>query len=65
MRIDSIRIKLLMAERGINQNGLAEKCDISRQNISLTLSRGTCHPTKATKLANALGVSVREIIKEE
>lgn len=65
MKIDSIKIKLLMAEREINQNELAEKCGISRQNISLTLSRGTCHPVKATKLANALGVNVREIIKEE
>ena len=65
MRIDSIKIKLLMAEQGLNQNELAEKCSISRQNISLTLSRGTCHPVKAAKLANALGVSVREIIKEE
>ena len=65
MRIDSIRIKLLMAEQGINQNKLAEKCAISRQNVSLTLSRGTCHPVKAAKLAKALGVSVREIIKEE
>lgn len=65
MRIDSVRIKLLMAEQGINQNTLAEKCGISRQNISLTLSRGTCHPVKAAKLANALGASVREIIKEE
>lgn len=65
MRIDSIKIKLLMAEQGINQNTLAEKCGLSRQNISLTLSRGTCHPVKAAKLANALGASVREIIKEE
>lgn len=64
MKIDSIKIKLLMAEQGINQSELAEKCGISRQNISLTLSRGSCHPVKATKLANALGVSVREIIKE-
>lgn len=65
MKIDSIKIKLLMAEQEINQNELAEKCGISRQNISLTLSRGTCHPVKTTKLANALGVSVQEIIKEE
>ena len=65
MKIDSIKIKLLMAEQGINQNELAKKCAISRQNVSLTLSRGTCHPVKAAKLACALGVSVREIIKEE
>lgn len=65
MRIDSIKIKLLMAEQGLNQSELAAKCGISRQNISLTLSRGTCHPVKTAKLAKALGVDAREIIKED
>lgn len=65
MRLDSIKIKLLMAELEINQTVLAEKAGVSRQNISLMLCRGTCSITNAGKLAKALGVSVREIVKEE
>lgn len=65
MKIDSIKIKLIMAEQEINQTDLAARCGISRQNVSITLSRGTCSPVKAGKLAKALGVPVREIIKED
>jgi len=65
MRIDSIKIKLIMAEQGINQTALAISCGISRQNISAMLARGTCSIAKAGKIAKALGVDVREIIKED
>lgn len=65
MRIDSIKIKLLLAEQEINQSVLAERCGIAKQNISAMLARGTCSPAKAVKMANALGVDAREIIKED
>lgn len=65
MRIKSIEIKLLMAEQGINQTDLAERCGVSRQNISTILARGTCSVITAGRLAKALGTDVREIIKEE
>ena len=65
MRIDSIKIKLLMAEQEINQSALAERCGIARQNISAMLARGTCSIVKVGKIAKALGVDAREIIKED
>lgn len=65
MRIDSIKIKLLMAEQEINQTELAERCGIARQNISQMLARGTCSIAKVSKIAKALGVDARDIIKEE
>lgn len=65
MRIDSIKIKLLMAEQEINQSVLAERCGIARQNISAMLGRGTCSIAKVGKIAKALGVDAREIIKED
>lgn len=65
MKIDSIKIKLLMADQEIKQSDLAERCGISRQNISTMLARGTCSIAKVGKLAKALGVETREIIKEE
>lgn len=65
MRIDSIKIKLLMAEQEINQSVLAERCGIARQNISTMLSRGTCSIVKVGKIAKILGVDASEIIKED
>lgn len=64
MKIDSLKIKLLMGEQDLTQTDLAEKCGISRQNVSSTLARGTCSNGKAVKIAAALGVPAQEIIKE-
>lgn len=65
MRIDVTRIKLILGERDMNQADLAEMCGISRQNIQLTLSRGTASAAKINKIASVLGVSARELVKEE
>lgn len=65
MKIDSIKIKLLMAEQEINQTVLSERCGIARQNVSTLLARGTCSVVSAGKIAKALGIPVREIIKED
>lgn len=65
MRLDSIKIKLLMADLEMNQTALAERVGVSRQNISLILCRGTCSIANAGRLARALGVDAREIVKEE
>ena len=65
MRIDGIKIKLLLAEKGLTQSDLAERCGIARQGISAILARGTCSTVNAGKIANALDIPAREIIKEE
>jgi len=65
MRIDSIKIKLLMAELEINQTELSERIGVARQNISVILGRGTCSITNVGKISKALGVEAREIIKED
>lgn len=65
MKIDSFKIKLLLAEQGITQAVLAERCGISRQNVSAMLGRGSCSIATVGKLAKGLGVEIQEIIKEE
>lgn len=65
MRIDTNKIKMFLAERGLTRAAYAELCGVSRQNISTILTRGTCEPRTAGKLAKGLGVPVSEIIKEE
>lgn len=65
MKLDIFQIKLIMAEKGLRIKEYSELCGISRQNISTILTRGTCEPKTAGKLAKGLGVDVREIVKEE
>lgn len=63
MEINSIRIEQLLAEQGLTKKALAEKCGVSRQNISAVVRRGTCEPRTAGKLASGLGVTIEEICK--
>lgn len=64
MKLDTYRIKLLMAEREMTQAELAALSGISRQSISTIFGRGTCTLKTAGKLAKGLGVSAGEIAKE-
>ena len=65
MKLNSHKVKLILAEIGMTQAKLAEKCGISRQNISNILSKGRCSPATAGKIAAGLCVPVSEIVKEE
>ena len=62
------RIKLLRAERGLTQQALAERAQVSRTHISLLERDGISHRTHAEtlyRLGQALGVTVEELIDEE
>lgn len=65
MKIDSRKIKLILAEKGMTRTVLSERCGLSRQSISTIMGRGTCSVVSAGKLAQGLGVPVLEIVKEE
>ena len=65
MRIDRVKIKLLIAEMGITQTELGHRCGISRQSISTILTRGTCEIRTVGKLAKGLGVKPEDIVKQE
>ena len=65
MKINAIKIETRLGELGLTKADLAERCGISRQNISTIVRRGTCEPKTAVKLANGLGVSVTDIIQKE
>lgn len=64
MKIDVNKVKIILAEREMTRSALAALCGISRQNISTILTRGTCEPKTAGKLAKGLGIPVDEIVKE-
>lgn len=65
MEISKRKIKILMGMQCLTTKALAEKMGMQGNNLSTILTRGTCRPETARKLASALGVDIREIIKEE
>ncbi len=65
MEISKRKIKVLMAMQGLTTKALAEKMGMQGNNLSTILTRETCRPETAGKLASALGVDIREILKEE
>ncbi len=65
MYINANKIEMLLAEQELTKTALAEKCGISRQNISTIVRRGTCEPRTAGKLAEGLGVTIADIIETE
>lgn len=64
MTISALRIETILAERHMTKKDLAEKCQMTRQNVSTVIRRGTAEPKTVGKLAAGLGVSVAEILTE-
>lgn len=62
MKIDTGKVEIILAEQGISKKMLSERCGVSRQSISVILRRGTCEPKTVGKLAEGLGINVKEII---
>lgn len=65
MKLNTTKIALILADREMTRAALAERCGLSRQNISTILARGTCEPKTMGKLAKGLGIDPAELIKED
>ena len=65
MKLNAWKIKMLLAEREMNQSDLAVKIGVNRQQVNELLSRETCSLKTLGRIAKALGASVAEIVKEE
>lgn len=63
MRLNETKIQIRMGERGMNIRMLSEKSGVSRQTISCIKAGKSCSPVVAYKLAEALGMSVEEMLK--
>lgn len=64
MKLNTWKIKLILAEKEMNQSDLAEKIGVNRQQINEILSRKTCSLKTLGRIAEALGAPVAEIVKE-
>ena len=65
MRISKRQIMIYMAMNGQQIKTLAGKIGIQANNLSTILTRGTCRPETAAKIAEGLGVTVMDIVEEE
>lgn len=63
MRLNETKMQIEMGERGMNIRMLSEKSGVSRQTISCIKAGKSCSPVVACKLAEALGMSVEEMLK--
>lgn len=64
MKLNTWKVKLILAEREMNQSDLAVKIGVNRQHVNEILSRETCSLKTLGRIAKALGVTVVEIVKE-
>lgn len=65
MKISKQRIQFYMAEQRLTTKKLAEKIGMMPQNLSGILSRGSCQPVTAARIADGLGVDVADIVEKE
>ena len=66
MKVDGDRLRRLRAERALTLRDLAEISGVSYDTINkLELGRRPAHASTIRKLANALGVEPRELMKGE
>lgn len=64
MHISKRKIKIYMALNGLTTKVLANRMNTQANNLSTVLTRGTCRPETAVRIAKALGVDVADIIEE-
>lgn len=62
MKLNVLAIKRLMANKQINNVELSKRSGISRQSISVILTRGSCSIINVGRLANALQVDIETIV---
>ena len=63
MRINRIKLVTELARRDMTQRRLAELAGVSRSTINYIKSGKSCSDEVGTKIAEALGVDVTEIIE--
>lgn len=61
MKISKIKIELMTAQKGLSMKELADKCDMSRQNLSTIKNRGTCNLKTAFRISKALNCDIADI----
>jgi len=64
MRLNETKMQVKMGEEGMNIRMLSERSGVSRQTISCIKAGKSCSPVIAYKLADALGMSMEELLRQ-
>lgn len=64
MRLNETKMQIKMGEDGMNIRMLSEKSGVSRQTISCIKAGKSCSPVIAYRLADALGMSMEELLRQ-
>ncbi len=63
MKLDCMKVRILMAQMGVTSTALAKKAGITRQTLSAALHGKDCNPQTVGKIAVATSSDVIDIIK--
>ena len=63
MKIDKMKMNILMAKQGLNFTELAKVSGVSRATLSYINNGKNCRIDVVSKIADALGVTIEELIK--
>ena len=64
MRIDRVKFVTELTKQDLTLKELAKKIDVNRATLSRIKNGKTCRDHIADKIANGLGVSIKDLIKE-
>lgn len=64
MKLNETKMQIKMGEEGMNIRMLSERSGVSRQTISCIKAGKSCSPMIAYKLADALGMSMEELLRQ-
>lgn len=62
MKIDKMKMNILMAKQGLNFTELAKVSGVSRATLSYINNGKNCRIDVVSKIADALGVTIEELI---
>lgn len=63
MRLDVVKMAAVMKERDLRQKDLVHKTGISRNTVSAVCNRKSCSEDTARKIAEALDVTMDELVE--
>lgn len=65
LRIDKLKLVIIMTKQNITVAELADKIDMARETVSAAKNGHRCSFRTVSKMAGALGVSVNDILDDD
>lgn len=64
MKVNKIKLSIIMAKQDLRQKDLADKTKMSRGNLSTIINGKNCQPKTVIRISEALGVNVTDILED-